>query len=44
MRKPVRILHMLLPRVEDVKFNKDDENEIVGTFNFSEGYDPFAAY
>jgi hypothetical protein len=35
---------MLLPRVKDVKFNNNDENEIVGTFDLSEGYDPFDAY
>lgn len=44
MRKSLRFFHVLLPRVKEVKFNKDDENEIVGEFDLSEGYDPFDSY
>jgi hypothetical protein len=44
MRKPLRFLHLLLPRVKDVKFSDDSRAKIVGTFDFSEGYDPFDAY
>jgi hypothetical protein len=44
MRKPVRFLHILLPRVKDVKFLDDKQKEIVGEFDLSEGYDPFDTY
>jgi hypothetical protein len=44
IRKPMRFFHMLLPHVKDVKLNGDDDNEIVGRFDFSEAYDPFDLY